>query len=126
MAMIEKRGKSYRIIFRHGGIRYTRSLATKDEKAARSSLARPEDRLHRMSIGSLVAPSGVDLVDFLLADGREPKREDERKSADPSIVTFAALFAEYFSKLPDGNLEENTIKTMKLHLVLLERHFEKS
>jgi len=126
MASIEKRGDAYRVVFRHGGIKYARSLATSDEKAARSSLVRLEDRLHRISIGSLTAPSGVDLVDFLLADGREPKKKDEKKTVEPSTLTLAALFAEYFSKLPDGNLEENTIKTMKLHLVLLERHFEKS
>ncbi len=28
MASIEKRGDAYRIIFRHGGIKYARSLAT--------------------------------------------------------------------------------------------------
>ena len=126
MASIEKRGDAYRIVFRHEGIKYARSLATKDETAARSSLVRLEDNLHRVSIGTLAAPPGTDLVDFLLADTRAPKKKTEKVSREPSTVTLAALFAEYFSKLPDGNLEDNTIKTMKLHLVLLERHFEKS
>jgi integrase len=125
MAMIEKRGKSFRIIFRHGGIRYTRSLATKDDRAAHSALVRLEDKLHRLEIGTLTAPAGVDLVDFLLSDGRLPEKVNVFK-IERKAVTFTALFADYFARLPEGNLEENTIKTMKLHVNLLEKHFEKS
>jgi integrase len=126
MASIEKRGDAFRIVFRHGGIKYARSLATSDERTARSSLVRLEDNLHRLAIGTLAVPTGTDLVDFLLTDGRAPVRLALKVSVEPSTLTLAALFAEYFGKLPEGNLEQITINTMKLHQHLLEKHFGKA
>lgn len=127
MASIEKRGKAFRIVFRFGGIKYTRSLDTRDERAANSSLARVEDTLHRLELGTLAVPSGTDLVDFLLSDGRPPAAPAVNgKPVETSVLTLTGLFAEYFAKLPDGNLEGNTIDTMKLHQKQLEKHFGKS
>lgn len=126
MASIEKRGEAFRIVFRHGGIKYARSLATSDERTARSSLVRLEDNLHRLAIGTLAVPTGTDLVDFLLTDGRAPVKSTVARSVEPSTLSLAALFAEYFGKLPDGNLESNTISSMKIHQGQLERHFGKA
>ena len=36
MATLENRGRSFRIIFRHGGVRYARSLTTRDDRAAQA------------------------------------------------------------------------------------------
>lgn len=70
MATLEKRGRSFRIIFRHAGVRYARSLTTRDDRAAQATLSRLEDNLHRLSLGTLEVPPETDLVAFLLSDGR--------------------------------------------------------
>jgi hypothetical protein len=129
MASLEKRGNCFRIVFRHRGTKYSRSLETSDSKAAGFALARVEDTLHRVELGTLTVPAGADFVDFLLADGRlvtTEKANGEVVVEKPAVVTLANLFTSYFDNLPEGNLEENTIKTMKLHQALLEKHFGKA
>ncbi|MEM7477681.1 MAG: DUF3596 domain-containing protein [Planctomycetota bacterium] len=71
MASIEKRGKSFRVIFRYDGQRYTRSLHTRLEKVAISSLLRLEDNLRRVELGTQEVPEEVDPADFLLSDGKQ-------------------------------------------------------
>lgn len=120
MASLEKRGNAFRIVFRHQGIKYARSLETTEERAAKSALARLEDMLHRVQIGAVLVPPGTNFVEFLLSDGRA------QPQAKPGVLTLASLFSNYFAKLPDGNLESSTIRTMEIHQKQLERHFGKS
>ncbi len=47
MASIELRGKSYRVIFRFNGRRFTRSLKTRSERVATAALHCLEDNLRR-------------------------------------------------------------------------------
>lgn len=70
MALLEKRGRSFRIVFRYAGIRYARALSTQSENAAKAALARMLDNLHRLELGTLSLPDGGDLAGFLLSDGR--------------------------------------------------------
>ena len=70
MASIEKRGKSYRIIFRFQGQRFTRSLHTRSEKTALGALHRLEDTLRRTELGTLTVPESGDPAEFLLSDGK--------------------------------------------------------
>lgn len=51
MASIEFRGDSYRIVFRHAGEKFSRSLKTDNAKTANASLARLEDNLHALNKG---------------------------------------------------------------------------
>ena len=48
MATMEKRGRSFRIIFRYAGVRYVRALSARDERAATRS--RLDDHLHRLEL----------------------------------------------------------------------------
>jgi hypothetical protein len=50
MASIEQRGNKFRIVFRYGGEKYSRSLRTRSRKAAEGSLARLEDNLRRLEL----------------------------------------------------------------------------
>jgi integrase len=139
MASIEKRGNAYRIIFRFRGIKYTRALNTHEERAANFALARLEDTLHRIQLGTLGIPSGTDLADFLLSDNRAPIASVNAPTHNgtpvptaapapiptPAVLTLSDLFARYFTNLPDGGLEENTIRTMKIHQKQLEKRFGK-
>ncbi len=71
MASLEKRGRSFRIVFRYGGIKYARALEhSRTRKPPQATLARLEDNLHRLELGTLTPPDGDDLAGFLLSDGR--------------------------------------------------------
>lgn len=130
MASLEKRGSSYRVVFRYAGIKYARSLDTKSEKAAHAALARLEDNLYRLQIGTLDASLEGDLAAYLLADGR-PQPSALRAPASPArhatrATTLAELFAQFWSNLPEGGLEQTTISGMEVHQRQLEKHFGKS
>lgn len=53
MASIEQRGCSFRVVFRYRGRKFTRSLLTADERQASATLARLEDNLRRVELGTL-------------------------------------------------------------------------
>jgi hypothetical protein len=52
MASLESRGRTYRVVFRYAGEKISRSLRTSNAKAANASLARLEDNLRRIELGS--------------------------------------------------------------------------
>ena len=132
MASLEKRGRSFRIVFRLRGIRYSRALEGQSERSAQISLLRLEETLDRFESGGLVPPPGTDLVSFLLSDGRSSVTSGAvgNHHAVPCIateqLTLTELFAEYFAKLPEGNLEASTIQVMKIHQHQLESRLGKS
>lgn len=126
MAMLEKRGRSFRIIFRHCGVRYARALSTKDEQAAQATLARLEDHLHRLELGTLEVPPDADLVSFLLSDGRTKRKLTKAAEPTNGPLTLTGLFSSYWEKLPNGSLEDSTITGMEIHQRQLEKHFGKT
>ena len=76
MASLEKRGRTFRVVFRYQGEKYTRALSTRSEIAAKAALARLEDNLHRLELGTLSLPTGGDLISYLVGDGAtKPARE---------------------------------------------------
>ncbi len=120
MASIEKRGKSYRIIFRFEGQRYTRSLHTRCEKTALGALHRLEDNLRRTELGTLAVPESVDPAEFLLSDGtgKEPAKKVERSK----VRTIGQLCEAYLESMPDGAIEANTRNCIDIHI----RHFHRN
>lgn len=127
MAFLEQRGRSFRIIFRFAGARYAKALNTHDERAARASLARVEDKLHRLELGTLNVPESVDLVTFVVGDGTNSTKPQPLVAphGQRAPLGLSDLFAAYWAKLPEGNLELSTITGMKIHQRQLERHFGK-
>ena len=132
MASLEKRGGKFRVVVRLRGIKYSRALDARGERAAQLALLRFEDNLDRLESGSLVPPAGADLLEFLLAEARVaamPSSCANHTAALPvsdEQLTLAGLFAEYFSQLPVGNLEECTIRAMKIHQRQLEKRLGKA
>jgi integrase len=109
----------YHVGVRLGGRKFTRSLKTEDEGAAISAVACIEENLRLIERGRLEIPNGADVLSFLLSNG---------KVAGPvaiQFVTLGGLFERYFAGLPEGNLEESTMETMKVHRRSLESHFGK-
>jgi hypothetical protein len=71
MASIERRGQTFRIVFRFRGIKYARALNARSENGAEIARLQLEEKLSRINSGALVPTPGIDLVDFLLGpDGR--------------------------------------------------------
>ena len=120
MASIEQRGKSFRIIFRFDGQRYTRSLHTRSEKIAVTALHRLEDNLRRVELGTLSIPESVDVADFLLSDGTKTGLEKPAPKRSP-IRTLGKLCEAYLASMPEGALESNTRTCIDIHI----RHFER-
>lgn len=120
MASIELRGKSYRVVFRFDGERYSRSLQTRSEKVALGALHRLEDNLRRVELGTLSIPQSVDVADFLLSDGMAGQKEKPEPKRSP-IRTLGKLCESYLASMPEGALESNTRNCIDIHI----RHFER-
>ena len=116
MAGLEKRGGRYNIIFRFGGQRFVRSLGTTIEKEAEELKERIERRIRLVKAGDIELPVGADIPTFLLSDGKLTK-----KPVLLPTLTLSQLFKEFFTSLPEGNLEDTTLYCMNLH----RRHFER-
>jgi integrase len=116
MASIEQRGRSFRVVFRYRGRRFARSLRTADEKQATATLARLEDNLRRVELGTLSVPEASDVATFLLSDGRQSAKRERSE-----IRTLSQLLSSYFENIPPESLEENTIDGMRTHRRHLER-----
>jgi len=111
MAWLEQRGDQFHLGIRIGDRKIKRSLQTNDADEARQTMARVERRLKLIEQGDLVLPDGADLVTFLLSDGKltQPVRVK-------AGITLGQLFSQYFTHLPAGSLESNTIYTMRIHM----------
>ena len=70
MAILEFRGKFYRVSFYFSGKRFAHSLKTADEREALGCVARLEENLPLVERGRLAPPPGCHLPTFLLSGGR--------------------------------------------------------
>lgn len=118
MPSLEKRNGGYRIVFRFAGQKLSRSLKTRNEPAAQSSLARLTDNLRRVQLGLLQVPDGADVVSLLLSDGRI-----EKKPSLPKIRTLKQLFEAYLASVPAAAIEQSTRRGMETHIAHLKRVF---
>ncbi len=118
MASLEKRGTAYRVVFRYGGRKYNRSLRTGSEKAAQAALARLEDNLHRVAMGTLVPPDDADLALFLLSDGRVA-----RQAPRSDIQSLSQLFDAYRANLANDSVEPSTLRAVDVAIRHLTRIF---
>ena len=116
MATLEQRNGGYRVVFRFGGKRFSRSVKTRNEKQANASLARLEDNLSLVERGTLAIPDGADVATFLLSDGRIAA-----KPKPVTALTLDKLFDEYFKSIPPDGLEQSTIAGMQIHARHLKR-----
>ncbi|MEO8271676.1 MAG: hypothetical protein ABI557_18280 [Aureliella sp.] len=120
MASIELRGKSYRIVFRFDGERYSRSLQTRSEKVALGALYRLEDNLRRVELGTLSIPQSTDVADFLLSDGMAGQKDKPAPKRSP-IRTLGKLCEAYLASMPEGAIETNTRNCIDIHIRHLHR-----
>ncbi|WP_197442752.1 tyrosine-type recombinase/integrase [Lignipirellula cremea] len=70
--------------------------------------------------GRVALPDDADVISFLLTDGKleQPVQVNQKSVAE--------VFEDYLASLPDGGLEENTLRTIKIHQNHLVRHLGKT
>jgi hypothetical protein len=70
MAFLERRGRRFRIIFRHGGRRYSHTLKNTSESIAQGLKGGIEKTLMLLDQKVLKLPEGVDLLTFIESNGQ--------------------------------------------------------
>jgi integrase len=108
---------NYHISFRFGGRKFKRSLGTKKAEEATGRRVRLEENVRLVEAGRLDLPPDADVPAFLLSDGK--LFGAQRIS---SFLRLKELLDAFFESLPDGNLEETTIRGMHIHRRHLIRH----
>lgn len=116
MASLERRGDRFRIVFRYGGQKFSRALKTASEKAALATIARLEDNLRRVELGTLAVPDDIDVPTFLLSDGQATARPSV-----PAIQSLGQLLDAYLASVPEGSIEESSVRCLKIHAAHFKR-----
>jgi len=104
----------YHIAFRYGGLKFKRALRTSDKRAANARVQRVHENINLLEAGRLVLPSDGDVASFLLSDGQlngtipaKPKRH---------LRTLGQFSSAFLTFIPEGTLEQSSIKGMETHL----------
>ena len=119
MAWLQKIEGNFHISFRFGGQKFKRSLKTKISTEAHTRKARLEETIRLVESGRMDVPNDADVATFLLSDGKIPQKNGALKKSDPNgSVTLKSTFDAFFDAIPDGSLEDDTLKGMHRH----ERH----
>jgi integrase len=118
MANLADKNGIYIARFRYAGREYKRSLKTTRLADARGAMHRVEDALHRLAIGLLAVPEGVDPGDFIVSGATlEAAVEREPRAVAPTVEE---AIKEYLDHL--GHLAESNRYTIRVHLNHLQRH----
>ena len=116
MASLENRNGKYRVVLRVDGRKVGRSLKTSDERKARLALARLEDNLHRVELGTLTVDPDADVMETLLLPGTPKSVPLKLRSA-----TLGKVLDDYLDSFPDGSIETTTRCTITTHVKHLKR-----
>jgi integrase len=123
MATLQLRNGSYRVLFRHGGRRHTFTLGKVPEREAELTSANVDRILLRLEQGFLRLPPGVDVVEFVRNDGKDPEQPEvagpagkAEAPAAPAAVTFREFKDRYLETHGNGAMEENSLATVRMHL----------
>jgi integrase len=110
---VRKVGAHFHAAFDWGGVSYTHSLRTKDEREAEVRLAPIRDTLYRLEQGTIQMPSGSDPKAFILSGGQHTSKPQSQPT-----LTIGALADLY---LASRKVEPNTLNTLGLHLKHVKR-----
>jgi integrase len=113
MASLQKKGDSWHCQFVYKKQRRTWVLGAVDDTEAHATKGKVEYLLMRIKQRLIDVPPGMDIVDFLAADGRPA---DYYQPSGTKETTFADLRNSYIRTHSSGTIEKNTLDTCKLHL----------
>ncbi len=115
MAALERRNKTYRVVFMYAGKKYAYSLDTGDQAMAEALRGGVEKTLMLMGQGLLRLPDGADVIAFVKTGGKV----EEPPSPVVERLTLKKFVDGYLASQANGAIEENSLATLRLHL----RHF---
>ena len=111
MASLERRRGSYRILFRHAGKKYGRSVPARDDRHAETLLGNAEDRLRQLELGT--APPFDDLAAFVVLG----RTAEPAAPAVPKASPRVSELCDRYRVSPDyRRLEPSTRYTCDIHL----------
>ncbi len=113
MASLQKKGDSWHCQFLYKKQRRTWVIGAVEEIEAQATKAKVEYLLMRIKQRLIDVPSGMDIVDFLICDGKPP---EQPRPSIPKEATFAELRDAYLRTYNNGTIEQNTLDTCKIHL----------
>jgi integrase len=113
MASLQSRGDNQYCQFYYRGRRHTFAIGKVSDAEAEAWAGRVDHLLMRIRQRLLAVPDGVDIVDFLLADGRVTESE---APAVAEKITFARLRDRYLETHRNGALEETTLEGIALYM----------
>jgi len=90
MAHLDRKDAIYLARFRFGGKEYKRSLKTADKRDAEAAINEIQRAIHRLTIGLIQVPPGIDVGDFILSGGTltdacEPEIEIQVPSLEAAV-----------------------------------------
>jgi integrase len=117
MANLGRKNGVYLARFRFQGKEYKRSLKTSNKKDAEAAMHGVERALHRLAVGVLAVPPGVDPGDFIVSGGTltSPAPAPGRRP----VPTLGSAVQEFLGDL--GHLAESNRYTVGVHLRNLQK-----
>jgi integrase len=108
----DKNSGVFRISFRFGKPpkQFHKSLDTGDATEAESMKGRIESTLRAIEQGWLVVPEDADFWPFVFSGGKL-----SNKPSIKEVLTIEKLFARYEEAMPSGAMDDNSLRTYKLH-----------
>lgn len=121
MAFAQKRGERYRVVFHHDGKKYRKSLKTEKADVADAVVGGVKRTLMMLEQGLLQIPAGADILSFVLSGGQKVKLPPTTECTHNGATSLESLKTQYIDAISVGAMEENSLKTVKMHL----KHFIK-
>jgi integrase len=113
VASLERRNKTYRVVFMYRGRKHGYSLDTGDREMAEALRGGVEKTLMLIEQNLLQVPEGADIVQFVKNGG---KVEEEKPTPPSARLTFSGLRDAYLAAHSSGAMEENSLETVKMPL----------
>ena len=113
----------FHIVVRINGKRFKRSLATKSESQAILNRDEITEMIDLVKRGKVQVPDNVPIIDFVLSGGRlpapKPIASKEPKptatKSESASLSLTKAFDQFLDSIPSGNIEDDTIKMLKIH-----------
>jgi len=94
MANLGRKAGIYYVRFRYHAKEYKRSLKVRERADAEAARRSVEQTIHRLLVGLLTVPDGVDPADFIVSGGTLTASAEERTTR-PAVPSLADLIAAY-------------------------------
>ena len=117
MAWAERRGESWRIVFRHHGEKRSFTVGNRNEADATATAAATDELLRLLKRGLVTVPDGTSLEEFLARQGKPPAAP----AARPGKALKLGELRDAYLAGQAGKLEETTLAGIRLHFGHLTR-----